>query len=135
MSLTMIVLVTVLKIADKISKRMNDVETALRSLKTAVETDQQTDAVPQDCCMDGVYQENVRFRANVTYLRYDVCDIAKTKSTSLVSMQKVSLKCIFRYRSIFLTLFILILNNNLTNKQKKKELCILTPALRSSITL
>ena len=90
MALTMIVLVTVLKIADKISKRMNDVETALRSLKTAVETDQQTEAPPQDCCMDGVYQENVRFRANVTYPRYDGYDIAKTKSTSLVSMQKVS---------------------------------------------
>nr|XP_022331553.1 VWFA and cache domain-containing protein 1-like [Crassostrea virginica] len=54
------------EIADKISKRMNDVETALRSLKTAVETDQQTDVVPQDCCMDGVYQENVRFRANIS---------------------------------------------------------------------
>ena len=102
MALTMIVLVTVLKIADKISKRMNDVETVLRSLKTAVETDRQTEAPPQDCCMDGVYQENVRFRANVTYPRYDGCDIAKTKSKSLVSMQKVSLKCICRYRSIYI---------------------------------
>ena len=55
-----------IKIADKIGERMVEVAEALKSLKTAVETDQQTDVVPQDCCMDGVYQENVRFRANVT---------------------------------------------------------------------
>ena len=130
MALTMIVLLTVLKIADKISKRMNDVETALRSLKTAVETDQPTDVVPQDCCMDGVYQENVRFRANVTYPRYDGCDIAKTKSTLLVSMQKVSSKCSCRYRSIYSH------NKQQFNEQaKKKELCTLTTALKSSIIL
>ena len=56
----------VVKIADKISERMVEVAEALKSLKSAVEADQPTDVVPQDCCMDGVYQENVRFRANVT---------------------------------------------------------------------
>ena len=46
---------------------MKDVATGLKELKTAVELDQLSSAVvPQDCCMDGVYTENVRFRANVT---------------------------------------------------------------------
>ncbi|XP_022331682.2 VWFA and cache domain-containing protein 1-like [Crassostrea virginica] len=53
-------------ISNKISERMVEVAEALKSLKSAVEADQQTDVVPQDCCMDGVYQENVRFRANVS---------------------------------------------------------------------
>ena len=50
---------------------MVEVAEALKSLKTAVETDQQTEAPPQDCCMDGVYRENVRFRANVTLPNLD----------------------------------------------------------------
>ena len=46
---------------------MKDVATGLKELKSAVELDQLSSAVvPQDCCMDGVYTENVRFRANVT---------------------------------------------------------------------
>ena len=55
------------EISDKISGRMKDVATGLRGLKSAVESDQLSSAVvPQDCCKDGVYTENVRFRANVT---------------------------------------------------------------------
>ncbi|XP_022331617.1 VWFA and cache domain-containing protein 1-like [Crassostrea virginica] len=55
------------EISDKISGRMKDVATGLKELKTAVELDQLSSAVvPQDCCMDGVYTENVRFRANVS---------------------------------------------------------------------
>ena len=67
-----------IKIADKISERMVEVAEALKSLKTAVETDQQTEAPPQDCCMDGVYRENVRFRANVTLPNLDKMDSHRT---------------------------------------------------------
>lgn len=57
----------VLKISDKISGRMDDVAAALVDLKSAVESDQLSSAVvPQDCCVDGVYQENARLRTNVT---------------------------------------------------------------------
>ena len=57
----------VLKISEKISGRMTKVATALVDLKSAVETDQlSSTVVPQECCMDGVYQENARLRTNVT---------------------------------------------------------------------
>lgn len=55
-----------LKIAAKIGGRMKEVDDALTNLKEAVEKDQlSSDNVPQDCCVDGEYQENVRFRTQV----------------------------------------------------------------------
>lgn len=54
------------KIAEKIAGRMKEVDNALTKLKEAVEGDQLSSAnVPQDCCVDGEYQENVRFRTHV----------------------------------------------------------------------
>lgn len=54
------------EIAGKISGRMIEVDNALKKLKEAVEEDQLSSEVPQDCCMDGDYQENVRFRTDVS---------------------------------------------------------------------
>ncbi|XP_022300000.2 VWFA and cache domain-containing protein 1-like [Crassostrea virginica] len=55
------------EISEKISGRMTKIATALVDLKSAVETDQLSSAVlPQECCMDGVYQENARLRTNVS---------------------------------------------------------------------
>lgn len=54
------------KIAKKIGGRMEEVDIALKRLKEAVVEDQLSFAnVPQDCCVDGEYQENVRFRTHV----------------------------------------------------------------------
>lgn len=57
------------KIAKKIGGRMEEVDIALKRLKEAVVEDQLSSAnVPQDCCVDGEYQENVRFRTRVRIL-------------------------------------------------------------------
>eukprot|EP00105_Crassostrea_gigas_P020471 XP_011439263.1 PREDICTED: uncharacterized protein LOC105336600 [Crassostrea gigas] len=54
------------EIAGKIGRRMLEVDNALRKLKEAVEEDQLSSAnVPQDCCVDGDYQESIRFRTQV----------------------------------------------------------------------
>lgn len=51
-----------LKIAGKIVGRMIEVDNALKKLKEAVEKDQLSSVeVPQDCCVDWEYQENIRF--------------------------------------------------------------------------
>eukprot|EP00105_Crassostrea_gigas_P041892 XP_019926040.1 PREDICTED: uncharacterized protein LOC109619717 [Crassostrea gigas] len=51
------------EIAGKIGGRMIEVNNALKKLKEAVEEDQlSSDYVPQDCCVDREYQENIRFR-------------------------------------------------------------------------
>lgn len=56
----------VLKIAGKIGRQMIEVDIALKKLKEVLEEDQLLSAeVPQDCCMDGEYQENIRFRTQV----------------------------------------------------------------------
>uniref|UniRef100_K1PY18 Uncharacterized protein n=1 Tax=Magallana gigas TaxID=29159 RepID=K1PY18_MAGGI len=58
--------IIILKIAGKIGRRMLEVDNALRKLKEAVEEDQLSSAnVPQDCCVDGDYQESIRFRTQV----------------------------------------------------------------------
>uniref|UniRef100_K1QK79 VWFA and cache domain-containing protein 1 n=1 Tax=Magallana gigas TaxID=29159 RepID=K1QK79_MAGGI len=55
------------EIAKKIGGRMEEVDIALKRLKEAVVEDQLSSAnVPQDCCVDGEYQENVRFRTHVS---------------------------------------------------------------------
>ncbi|XP_065940278.1 VWFA and cache domain-containing protein 1 [Magallana gigas] len=55
------------EIAKKIGGRMAEVDIALKRLKEAVVEDQLSSAnVPQDCCVDGEYQENVRFRTHVS---------------------------------------------------------------------
>lgn len=60
---------TMFKIAKKIGGRMEEVDIALKRLKEAVVEDQLSSAnVPQDCCVDGEYQENVRFRTHVRIL-------------------------------------------------------------------
>lgn len=56
----------VLKIAGKIGGRMIKVDNALKKLKEAVEEDQLSSIeAPHDCCVDGNYQENIRFRTQV----------------------------------------------------------------------
>lgn len=50
------------EIAGKIGGRMIEVDNALKKLKEAVEKDQLSSVeVPQDCCVDWEYQENIRF--------------------------------------------------------------------------
>lgn len=45
---------------------MIEVDNALKRLKEAVEEDQLSSIeAPQDCCVDGHYQENIRFRTQV----------------------------------------------------------------------
>lgn len=49
---------------------MIEVNNALKKLKEAVEEDQlSSDYVPQDCCVDREYQENIRFRTKVRILK------------------------------------------------------------------
>lgn len=56
----------ILKIAGKIGGRINEVDNALKKLKEVVELDQLSSAnVPQGCCENREYQENVRFRTEV----------------------------------------------------------------------
>eukprot|EP00105_Crassostrea_gigas_P035327 XP_019919475.1 PREDICTED: VWFA and cache domain-containing protein 1 [Crassostrea gigas] len=55
------------EIAGKIGGRMIEVNNALKKLKEAVEEDQlSSDYVPQDCCVDGEYKGNLRFRTDVS---------------------------------------------------------------------
>lgn len=55
------------EIAGKIGGRMIEVDNALKKLKEAVEEDQlSSDYVPQDCCVDGEYKGNLRFRTDVS---------------------------------------------------------------------
>nr|XP_019926041.2 VWFA and cache domain-containing protein 1 isoform X1 [Crassostrea gigas] len=55
------------EIAGKIGGRMIEVDNALKRLKEAVEEDQLSSIeAPQDCCVDGNYQENIRFRTQVS---------------------------------------------------------------------
>lgn len=57
---------TIYKIAGKIGGRMIEVDSALKKLKEAVEEDQLSSIeAPQDCCMDGEYKGNLRFRTDV----------------------------------------------------------------------
>lgn len=56
----------ILKIAGKIGGRINEVDNALKKLKEVVELDQLSSVnVPQGCCENREYQENVRFRTEV----------------------------------------------------------------------
>lgn len=56
----------ILKIAGKIGGRINEVDNGLKTLKEVVELDQLSSAnVPQGCCENREYQENVRFRTEV----------------------------------------------------------------------
>lgn len=55
---------------------MKEVNSALTSLKSEVESDNLSSAdVPQDCCKDGMYQPNFRFRANVTL--FEIINVLK----------------------------------------------------------
>ncbi|XP_034314932.2 VWFA and cache domain-containing protein 1 isoform X1 [Magallana gigas] len=55
------------EIAGKIGGRMIKVDNALKKLKEAVEEDQLSSIeAPQDCCVDRNYQENIRFRTQVS---------------------------------------------------------------------
>lgn len=66
MYLVLLVFPTIYKIAGKIGGRMIEVDNALKKLKEAVEEDQMSsDYVPQDCCVDGEYKGNLRFRTDV----------------------------------------------------------------------
>lgn len=59
------------EIAGKIGRRMIEVDNALKKLKEAVEEDQLSSVnVPQDCCVDGEYQENLRFRTHVSEAKF-----------------------------------------------------------------
>nr|XP_034308982.1 VWFA and cache domain-containing protein 1-like [Crassostrea gigas] len=55
------------EIAGKIGGRINEVDNALKKLKEVVELDQLSSVnVPQGCCENREYQENVRFRTEVS---------------------------------------------------------------------
>ncbi|XP_078333915.1 VWFA and cache domain-containing protein 1-like isoform X2 [Crassostrea virginica] len=91
---------------------MKEVNSALTSLKSEVESDNLSSAdVPQDCCKDGMYQPNFRFRANVSlemfcyskpsyitgsnfkYISNNVMDVMKTNlNKKNIQFQYISLK-------------------------------------------
>nr|XP_034337034.1 VWFA and cache domain-containing protein 1 [Crassostrea gigas]XP_034337496.1 VWFA and cache domain-containing protein 1 [Crassostrea gigas]XP_034337917.1 VWFA and cache domain-containing protein 1 [Crassostrea gigas] len=87
------------EIAGKIGRRMIEVDNALKKLKEAVEEDQMSSAdVPQDCCVDGDYQESIRFRTQVSehHLCYSKPDYAEQKylrfpSNNVLSAMKSNL--------------------------------------------
>ncbi|XP_065942394.1 VWFA and cache domain-containing protein 1 isoform X1 [Magallana gigas] len=87
------------EIAGKIGGRMIEVNNALKKLKEAVEEDQlSSDYVPQDCCVDREYQENIRFRTKVSedtfcYSRpsYTDRDNLKYPSSKLLDVMKTNL--------------------------------------------
>nr|XP_022294872.1 VWFA and cache domain-containing protein 1-like isoform X2 [Crassostrea virginica] len=117
--------ILVQEISDKISERMKEVNSALTSLKSAVESYKlSSDDVPQDCCIDGMYQPNFRFRTDVSlemfcyskpsyvtgnnfkYISNNVMDVMKTNlNKKSLQFQYISLKSglYFNYPATLLT--------------------------------
>lgn len=86
-----------LKIAGKIGERMIEVDIALKDLKEAVEEDKLSSAeVPQDCCVDGEYQENIRFRTHVRKTLNTIISkllVHKNRSMGTIPLQFKDFKC------------------------------------------